>query len=66
MLEIFIFLQKVINLVCKTQHAVITHANTSKGIKIPTVYSKRKKERKKKKKDDDAILVQCAFNHYKT
>ena len=35
MLEIFIFLQtKSINLERKTQHAVITHANTSNGLKI--------------------------------
>ena len=27
MLEIFIFLQKLVNLERKTQHAVITHAN---------------------------------------
>ena len=37
MLEIFIFLQKKINLEHKTQHAVNTHANTSNGIKIPTL-----------------------------
>ena len=36
MLEIFIFLHKLVNLECKTQHAIITHANTSNGIKIPT------------------------------
>ena len=35
MLEIFIFLQKEVNLERKTQHAVITHANTSNNdIKI--------------------------------
>ena len=38
MLEIFIFLQKLINLERKTQYAVITHANTSNGIKIPTFF----------------------------
>ena len=32
MVEIFIFLQKYINLERITQHAVITHANTSNGI----------------------------------
>ena len=31
---------KVVNLECKTQHAVITHANTSNGIKIPTFFEK--------------------------
>ena len=40
MLEIFKFLQKEINLECKTQHAFITHANTSDGIKIPTFLGK--------------------------
>ena len=36
----------------KTQHAVITHANTSNnGIKIPTFLGK--------KYGDDVILVQC-------
>ena len=34
MLEIFIFLQKLVNLECETQHAFITHANTANGIKI--------------------------------
>ena len=46
MLEIFIFLQKSVqnnlqkkvNLERKTPHAVITHANTSNGIKIPTYF----------------------------
>ena len=38
---------------CKTQHAVITHANTSNGIKIPTFLEKV---------GDDVILVQCPFN----
>ena len=39
-LEIFIFLQKKLNLDHKNQHAVITHeyANTSNGIKIPTFF----------------------------
>ena len=32
MLEIFIFLQKKVNLERKTQHAVIIHANTSNGV----------------------------------
>ena len=41
MLEIFIFLQKYINLECKTQHAVNTHANTSNGIKISTFFGKK-------------------------
>ena len=40
MLEIFIFLQKYVNLEHKTQHAVITHANTSYGIKIRTFFEK--------------------------
>ena len=40
MLEIFIFLQKYVNLEHKTQHAVITHANTSYGIKIRTFFGK--------------------------
>ena len=38
MLKIFIFLQKQVNLESKTQHAVITHANTSNGVKIPTFF----------------------------
>ena len=39
--EIFIYLQKYVNLGRKTQHAVITHANTSiNGIKIPTFFGK--------------------------
>ena len=40
MLEIFIFLQKKVNLERKTQHAVITHANTFNGTKIPTFLEK--------------------------
>ena len=40
MLEIFIFLQKKVNLEGKTRHAVITHVNTSNGIKIPTFFGK--------------------------
>ena len=40
MLEILIFLQKYINLKRKTQHAVITHADNSNGIKIPTFWGK--------------------------
>ena len=54
MLEIFTFLQKLINLEHKTQHAVFTHANTSDGIKIPTFFGKSWA--------DDVILVQCPFN----
>ena len=38
--EIFIFLQKYVNLEGKTQHVVITHANTSNGIKIPIFLGK--------------------------
>ena len=53
MLIIFIFLQKKINLERKTQHAVITLANTSNGIKIPTFVGKV---------GDDVILVQRPFN----
>ena len=30
--------QAVANLESKTQHVVITHANTSNGIKIPTFF----------------------------
>ena len=41
MLEIFIFLQKSVNLERKTRHAVFTHANTSNGIKIPTFLEKK-------------------------
>ena len=41
MLEIFIFLQKELNLECKTLRAVITDANTSNGIKIPTFFGKQ-------------------------
>ena len=42
MLEIFVFLQKYrkVNLERETQHAVITHANTSNGIKILTFFRK--------------------------
>ena len=40
MLEIFIFLQKYINLEHETQHAVVTHANISNGIKILPVFGK--------------------------
>ena len=53
MLEIFIFLQKYVNLECKTWHVVITHVNTSNGIKIPTFF--------RKKLGDDVELVQCPF-----
>ena len=55
MLEIFIF-QKEISLERKTQHVVITHANTSNGVKIPTFFWK--------KLDNDVILVQCPFKSY--
>ena len=42
MLEILIFLQKEVNLECKSQHTVITHANTSNtSIKITTVFEKK-------------------------
>ena len=41
---------KVSQLERETQHAVLTHANTSNGIKIPTSW---------KKLGDDVILVQC-------
>ena len=41
MLEIFIFLQKEVNLERKTRHAVFTHANTSNDIKIPTFFEKK-------------------------
>ena len=43
MLEIFIFLKsKLIYIVeCKTQHAVITHANIANGIKISTFFEKK-------------------------
>ena len=40
MIEIYIFLQKQVNLERKTQHTVITHTNTSSGIKIPTFSEK--------------------------
>ena len=40
-LEMFIFLQKLINLESKTQHAVTTHDNTSNGMKIPTFFWKK-------------------------
>ena len=39
MLEIFIFLQKLVKLESKNQHTVITNANTSNGIKISTFFS---------------------------
>ena len=38
--EIFLFLQKWVNLEGKTQHAVITHDNISTDIKIPTFFGK--------------------------
>ena len=41
MLEILIFLQKQITLEHKTHQAVITHANTSNGIQIPTFFKKK-------------------------
>ena len=40
MLQIFIYLQKDVNLERKTRHVVIIHANTSNGIKIPTFLGK--------------------------
>ena len=40
MLEIFMFLQKYIIVERKTWHAVIAHANSSNGIKIPTFFEK--------------------------
>ena len=40
MLEMFIYLQKEVNLERKTCYAVITHANTSNGKKIPTWFGK--------------------------
>ena len=55
MLEIFIFVQKQVNLERKTLHAVITHANTSSGIKIPTFLEKL---------GDDVILVKCPFKYF--
>ena len=54
MLEIFIFLQKYVNLECETQYAVITHANTFNGAQISTFLEK--------KLGDDVTLVQCPFN----
>ena len=51
-----IYLQKQVNLEHKTQHAVITHANTYNGIKIPTFFLKES--------GDDVELVQCPFNNY--
>ena len=42
MLEIFIFLQKKINLARNTQHAVITHVNTE-WYKNPNFFQKKKK-----------------------
>ena len=53
MLEIFIYLQKQVNLECKTRHAVITHANTYNGIKNLNIFWK--------KLGDDVELVQCPF-----
>ena len=38
MLEIFDFFKSKVNLESKTQHVVITHANTSNGVKIPTFF----------------------------
>ena len=45
-----------VNLECKTQHAVITHANTSNSIKIPTFFWK--------KLGDDVILLQCPVTFF--
>ena len=55
MLEIFIFLQKQVNLEHKTRHTIITHANTSNGIKNPNFFWK--------KLGDDVTLVQCPFKN---
>ena len=41
MLEIFIFHQKLVNLECRNQHAVITYTNNSNGIKISTFLWKK-------------------------
>ena len=57
MLEIFIFLQKKINLARNTQHAVITHVNTE-WYKNPNFFQK-----KKKKLGDDVILVSAPLRH---
>ena len=54
MLQIFIFVQKSVSLEYKTQHSVISHANTSNGIKIPTFFGKSW--------GNDVVLVQCPFN----
>ena len=54
MLEIFIFLQKSVNLERETRHAVFNHANTSSDIKIPTFW---------KNVGDDVELVQCPFEN---
>ena len=40
MLEVFIFLQKQVNVERKTQHAVITYGNTYNDIKIQTFFRK--------------------------
>ena len=40
MLKIFIVLKEEVNLERKTQRTVITHANTSNDIKIPTFFGK--------------------------
>ena len=42
-----------INLERETQHAIITHANTSNGVKVLTFWEKV---------GDDDILVQYPFN----
>ena len=41
MLEILVFLQKLVYLEHETQHIVITYANTSNDIKIPTFFGKK-------------------------
>ena len=41
MLEIFLFLLRSVSLERKTQHAIVTHANTSNGIKIPNFGGKK-------------------------
>ena len=54
--NVHIFLQKLVHLECKIQHAVITHANTSNDIKIPTFFCW-------KSWGNDVILVQCPFKN---
>ena len=54
------FFKKSVNSEHKTQHTVITHANTFNGIKIPTFFWKKLGDQKKV--GGDVILVQCPFN----